>query len=92
MSMERPRRREGGRKFFPRRRACQFCVDRKVVIDYRNVDMLRRYLSDGIKIDPRKRSGTCARHQRVLARAIKRARQVALLPLAPEHIRQIVRT
>ncbi|MCH8940254.1 MAG: 30S ribosomal protein S18 [Chloroflexi bacterium] len=77
-----------GRRFYPpRRRVCAFCVEKKIVIDYKNVSMLRRYLTERARISPRRRSGTCARHQRILAEAIKRARLLALLPFTPDHMR-----
>lgn len=82
---DRPRRR-----FIPRRKVCAFCVEKITHIDYKDVGRLRRYLSDRFKIDPRRKTGNCARHQRVLARAIKRARIVALLPLSPDHGRLMV--
>ncbi|QOR33878.1 30S ribosomal protein S18 [Clostridium sp. 'deep sea'] len=63
-----------------RRRVCSFCVDGVKAIDYKNVDKLRRYLSDRGKILPRRVTGTCAHHQRMMTSAIKRARMVALLP------------
>ncbi len=71
---ERPR----GRK--PRRKVCSFCVDRIEEIDYKDVPRLRKYLSERAKIVPRRVTGTCARHQRQLTVAIKRARHIALLP------------
>ena len=61
-------------------RPCQFCADKTISIDYKKADMLRRFISDDGKIRPRRQTGTCARHQRVLAGAIKRARHIALLP------------
>jgi len=70
----------------PKRKVCFFCANKNEVIDYKNPDKLRAYLSDRAKIDPRRRTGTCARHQRTLATAIKRARQIALLPFVPEHV------
>jgi small subunit ribosomal protein S18 len=73
------------RRFVPRRKICAFCVEKVSHIDYKDVARLRRYVSDRFKIDPRRKTGTCARHQRALSRAIKRARMVALLPLSPEH-------
>jgi len=82
---ERPRgRRPGGR--FGRRRVCQFCVDKVQVIDYKETARLRRYISDRGKIEPRRKTGTCARHQRMLTMALKRARHLALLPFTAEHI------
>ena len=67
-----------GRK--PHKKVCAFCVDKVEQIDYKDVPRLRRYLSERAKIVPRRISGTCARHQRQLTTAIKRARHVALLP------------
>ena len=82
---ERPERRErhpsGGRGMRrPRRKVCNFCVDKMDYIDYKDVARLRRYLTERGKIMPRRMSGTCAKHQRHLAMAIKRARVMALLP------------
>jgi len=80
--------RTNGAKYVPRRRVCRFCIERAEVIDYKDPAKLRHYISDRGKIEPRRRTGTCARHQRALARAIKRARHLALLPYAPSHIRR----
>lgn len=66
-----------GRK---RKKVCQFCVDKSPTIDYKDVAKLRRFLSERSKILPRRTTGTCAMHQRELTEAIKRARQIALLP------------
>ena len=57
-------------------------------IDYKDIPRLRRYISDRAKIDPRRRTGTCAKHQRILATAIKRARHLALLPFTGRHMRE----
>ncbi|SRR6266516_6730324 len=81
-----PRRGARGR-YPPRRRVCQFCVDKVKVVDYKDVSRLRRYLSDRAKIEPRRKTGTCARHQRALSVALKRARYMALLPYTAQHIR-----
>jgi small subunit ribosomal protein S18 len=70
-----------------RRKVCTFCADKTVMIDYKEVNRLRRYLSERAKIEPRRKTGTCANHQRQLAVALKRARIVALLPYAPQHVR-----
>lgn len=70
--------RAGGRK--GRRKVCSFCVDKVDYIDYKDVARLRRFMSERAKILPRRVTGTCARHQRALTVAIKRARQIALLP------------
>ena len=64
----------------PRKKVCQFCVDKAVEIDYKDVNKLRRYTSERSKILPRRVTGTCAKHQRLLTIAIKRARHIALLP------------
>ena len=77
---ERPAR--GGRK--GRRKVCGFCVDKIDSIDYKDVARLRRFMSERAKILPRRVTGTCARHQRELTVAIKRARQIALLPFVSE--------
>ncbi len=78
-------RRERGRKFIVKPKVCNFCAD-KIVIDYKNAQMLQRFVSDRGKIVPRRRTGVCAKHQRQLAQAIKRARFLALLPAAPDHV------
>ena len=67
-----------------RRKVCAFCVDKVDYIDYKDPAVLRRYLSERGKILPRRVTGTCARHQRALTVAIKRARQIALLPYVAE--------
>ncbi|MBO6039770.1 MAG: 30S ribosomal protein S18 [Oscillospiraceae bacterium] len=63
-----------------RRKVCQFCADKAAYIDYKDTAKLRRFLSERGKILPRRTTGTCAMHQRELTEAIKRSRQVALLP------------
>jgi small subunit ribosomal protein S18 len=68
------------RRYVARPKICQFCVDKNVLIDYKQVDMLRRYVTEDGKIRPRRQTGTCAKHQRELAVAIKRARHLAFLP------------
>ncbi|MGQ9621994.1 MAG: 30S ribosomal protein S18 [Candidatus Caldatribacteriaceae bacterium] len=72
------------RKFFrKKKKVCVFCLG-KAYIDYKNVDCLQRFLSERGKIVPRRISGNCAKHQRKLAQAIKRAREMALLPYVVE--------
>lgn len=73
-------RRGGGGRYVPRRKVCPFCMDNVQVVDYKDISRLRRHLSERGKIEPRRKLGTCARHQRALTVAIKRARHVALLP------------
>jgi len=72
---------------FYRPRTCQFCTDKSLVINYKNVDLLRRFVHEDGKIRPRRQTGTCAKHQRKLANAIKRARHIALLPFVGEVLR-----
>lgn len=76
-----------GRRYYTRPRVCQFCTDRNAVIDYKQADALRRFINESGKIRPRRQTGTCAKHQRALARAIKRARHLALLPFTGEVLR-----
>lgn len=78
--MERPERPERPRGKKGRKKVCQFCVDKVETIDYKDVARLRRFISERAKILPRRVTGTCARHQRELTVAIKRARHIALLP------------
>lgn len=74
----------------PRRRMCAFCADKIKVIDYKDIARLRRYLSDRAKIEPRRKTGSCAKHQRMLTTALKRARHMALLPYTAEHVREVM--
>jgi small subunit ribosomal protein S18 len=87
---ERPQRREGGgpggrKQFFRRRKVCKFCDEKIDVIDYKDVRLIGQFVSDRGKILPRRLTGTCSPHQRLLALAIKRARNIAFLPFAAEH-------
>ena len=70
----------GGGRGFGRRKICPFCMDNVDEIDYKDIARLRRHISERGKIEPRRKQGTCARHQRAVTVAIKRARHVALLP------------
>ena len=76
-------------RYVPRRKVCFFCANKSEVIDYKDAEKLRNYISNRGKIEPRRRTGTCAKHQRVLTIAIKRARHLALLPYVPAHIREV---
>ena len=87
MAMERENRAPRGRK---RRKVCAFCVDKVECIDYKDAAKLRRYTSERGKILPRRTTGTCAMHQRQLTEAIKRARQVALLPYVTDSTQLIL--
>lgn len=74
----RPKRRR--KRFFRRRRVCRFCADSSLTIDYKDAKTLRYFLTERGKIIPRRISDNCAKHQRQMTLAIKRARQMALLP------------
>lgn len=76
------RRERGGKK--ARRRVCSFCADKMADIDYKEAGRLRKYITERGKILPRRITGNCAKHQRQLTIAIKRARQIALLPFTIE--------
>jgi small subunit ribosomal protein S18 len=75
---------DSGRRYYAQPRVCQFCTDKSILIDYKSVELLRRYVSEDGKIRPRRQTGACAKHQRAVANAIKRARQLALLPFTGE--------
>lgn len=74
------------KKIFHRRKVCRFCADKELIIDYKDVKTLRNFLTERGKIIPRRIYGNCARHQRELTEAIKRARQIALLPYTGPHM------
>ncbi|HVG19604.1 MAG TPA: 30S ribosomal protein S18 [Blastocatellia bacterium] len=75
---------QGGRRFIRARKSCKFCADKVDYIDYKDSRLLGGYIPERGKILPRRISGTCAPHQRMLAVAIKRARNAALLPFATD--------
>ena len=80
--------RRGGRgRYYTRRKVCGFCANHVAHVDYKDVDMLIRYISDQTKIESRRKSGVCSKHQRELARAIKRARHLAMLPASRTHLK-----
>jgi small subunit ribosomal protein S18 len=68
------------RRAFTRRRVCRFCADKKAKVDYRDPSSLKFFITERGKIIPRRISGNCAAHQRKVAKAIKQARQIALMP------------
>jgi small subunit ribosomal protein S18 len=72
------------RQFFRKKKVCKFCAERMDFIDYKRADVLRQFVQDRGKLLPRRITGTCSRHQRWLTEAIKRARNIALLPFASE--------
>ncbi|MDO5018440.1 MAG: 30S ribosomal protein S18 [Lagierella massiliensis] len=72
------------RRFRPRRKVCAFCSDKNKKIDYKDINTLKKYVSDRGKILPRRATGCCAKHQRAITEEIKKARQVALLPYSAD--------
>lgn len=83
-----PRRGGGGRRRYSRRpKVCQFCADRSKLISYKDTDLLKRFVNEHGKIRSRRETGNCAKHQRQVARAIKRARHLALLPFVADRLR-----
>ncbi len=76
------------RRYGKRRRVCPVCAEGPSVLDYKNIEFLRRFISERGRIEQRRKAGTCAKHQRALAQAIKRARHLALLPFTVEHMRR----
>ena len=77
--------REGGRRQRrSKRKVCTFCMEKSQAIDYKDINKLRKFVTERGKILPRRISGNCAKHQRELTRAIKRARNIALLPFTTE--------
>lgn len=82
----RPKRKWEGSKYVPKRKVCAFCSEKVVSIDYKDAAKMRQYISERGKIDPRRKTGTCAKHQRAVAVAVKRARHLALIPYVPTHI------
>ncbi len=81
MAREKRMDRTSGRRYFPpRKKTCRFCERNVREIDFKNIDLLKRYVADRGKISPRRMTGTCTYHQRKLSTAIKRARLLALLP------------
>ena len=72
-------------RYFSRRKVCQFCVDGIDTVDFKDVEILKRFVSDRFMIEARRKSGVCAKHQRALAKAVKRARQLSLIPFTSSH-------
>ena len=77
--------RRGRPRYYSRRKICGFCVDHIEYIDYKDTDRFRRYMTDRWKIESRRKTGVCAKHQRAMSTAIKRARHLALIPFSPDH-------
>ena len=70
----------GRRPFYRRRKVCRFCADQTVVLDYKNPQILKNFITDRGKLVPRRISGNCAKHQRALGVAVRRSRMIALIP------------
>lgn len=85
MAVSKPRPKRKKRRIFHRRKVCRFCADQSLVIDYKNPKALKFFITERGKIIPRRISGACAKHQRALTHAIKRARTIALLPYVGTH-------
>lgn len=85
----RPQRKSGHysprKKFFFKKRVCFFCKNKEAVIDYKDVGLMKRFISESGKISPRRFTGTCAKHQKKVSVEIKKARQMALLPFTDKH-------
>jgi small subunit ribosomal protein S18 len=83
-----PQRSAGPRKRrpFQRRKVCRFCADKNITIDYKDPRVLRSFITERGKIIPRRISGNCSKHQREITEAIKRARNIALIPIASAHV------
>ena len=81
---------EGGgeRRFFAKPKTCQFCADKTLTIDYKKTDLLRKYITEEGNIRPRRQTGACAKHQRVVAQAVKRARHIALVPFTGKQMEE----
>ena len=71
-------------RMFIRRKVCRFCIDKQDFVDFKDIGRLRRYVTERGKVIPRRITGNCARHQRLVTEAIKRARNIALLPFSAE--------
>ena len=78
--------RRGRPRYYARRKVCGFCVNHVTYIDYKDINVLRRYISDQAKIESRRKSGVCSKHQRGLALAVKRARFLAMVPMSRVHL------
>ena len=80
-------RRGGPRRFRRRPRVCQFCADKSMKIDYKQQDLVKRFVDDQGKIRSRRETGNCAKHQRMVAKTVKQARHMALLPFVSDRYR-----
>ncbi len=83
-----PTRRPRRRRIYVRRKVCRFCADKSIVLDFKDSQLLGHFVTERGKILPRRVTGTCARHQRKLTNAIKKARIMALMPFTSGHALQ----
>jgi small subunit ribosomal protein S18 len=74
----------GQKRYVPVKKSCPFCADKELKLDYKNTDLLRRFVTDRGKIKARRKTGACAKHQRAVSEAVKRARHIALLPFVAD--------
>jgi small subunit ribosomal protein S18 len=81
-----PKKRWEGSKYIPKRKVCMFCTEKTETIDYKDAQKLRQFISERGRIEPRRKTGNCAKHQRAIAAAIKRARHIAILPYTGNHV------
>jgi small subunit ribosomal protein S18 len=79
----------GGSRFYSKPKFCQFCADKTLTIDYKKVDLLRKYVTEEGTIRPRRQTGACSKHQRFVAAALKQARKIALLPFTGRHTEEM---
>ena len=77
---------ERGGRYVRKGRVCQFCAEKIKTVDYKQGDLIRRYITERGKIRPRRQTGACAKHQRMVTEAIKRARHMALIPFSANQI------
>lgn len=77
---------QDGTRYLAKPKFCQFCADKSLTIDYKKVDLLKKYVTEEGTIRPRRQTGACAKHQRAVAKAVKQARQIALLPFTGRYV------
>jgi len=83
----RPRRPRGGRRYYSAPKVCTFCTDKSLNFHYKNVDLIRKFITPEGKIRPRRQTGTCAKHQRRVAQVVKQSRHMALMPFTSDSVR-----
>jgi small subunit ribosomal protein S18 len=83
----RNKRERGGRRYYSAPKVCAFCTGQSLDFNYKNVDLIRKYITNEGKIRPRRQTGTCARHQRMVAQVVKQSRHMALIPFSSDSVR-----